>query len=239
MRGKTTPTKKNVVDNYNREGKSYDAIRYGRTRGGRFFSEIELQETLVMMKRGNVLHVGTATGRVSAHLISQGLDYIGLELSKVMVTITKEKMEGKAHIVQADAEHLPFRAEAFDNVVSVRSFHFLPNPDEFLRDANRVLKPGGRLIVSFEKKVHGRGAFEKIMGIPPARAKRAYYTNPQVALMMRKAGLNTLYVGNVTKLPLLAYWRTNNDRMLRRIHSKIPSIFGNAGLVVGSNRLMN
>src|SRR5207249_7402558 len=98
VEGKVAPSKGNVIDNYDREGKNYDAIRYGRTKGGRFFSEIELGETLLMMKRGNVLHVGTATGRVSSHLISKGFDYVGLELSQVMARITKEKLDGSAHI---------------------------------------------------------------------------------------------------------------------------------------------
>src|SRR5207249_648946 len=74
MRNKATPSKKNVIDNYNREGKNYDNIRYGRTKGGRFFSEIELRKTLEMVKGDTVLHVGTATGRVSAYLVSSGFD---------------------------------------------------------------------------------------------------------------------------------------------------------------------
>ncbi len=236
MRGEVPPSKKNVIDNYNREGKNYDMTRYGRTKGGRFFSEIELRGTLLLMKSGNVLHIGTATGRVSSHLISIGFDYVGLELSHVMARITKEKLNGSANIVQADAEHLPFKGDAFDNVVSVRSFHFMPDPVRFLRDANRVLKPAGRVIVSFEKKVRGREILRKIMNLPPSNTRRNYYTNRQVIHLMQKAELSTLHAGNVTKLPLLAYWRTNNDRMLGVIHPRMPSLFGTVGIVVGSNR---
>lgn len=235
MKSKSILHKKNVVSNYNREGKDYDKIRYGKTSGGKFFTEIELRETFRMMKKGNVLHVGTATGRVSTHLVSMGFDYVGLELSQVMARITKEKLNGSADIVQADAEHLPFKGDAFDNIVSVRSFHFMPDPEKFLRDANIVLKPTGRVIVSFEKNVRGRETFRKIMNLPPSNAKRIYYTNRQVADLMQKAGLRTLRVGNATKLPLLAYWRTNNDRLLRMIHPRIPSVFGTVGVVVGSN----
>jgi len=234
VKNESTPSQKNVIDNYNSEGKNYDHIRYGRTRGGRFFSEVELKETLLMMKAGNVLHVGTATGRVSADLVSKGFDYVGLELSNVMARITKEKLSGSAHLVQADAEHLPFKKNTFDNVVSVRSFHFMPDPGRFLRDANMVLKPSGRIIVSFEKKVRGREAFRKIMNLPPSKAKRIYYSNGQAVHLMQNAGFSTLHVGNVTKLPLLAYWRTNHEKTLRRIHPRIPSFFGTVGVVVGS-----
>ena len=234
MKNRVTPSKKNVIDNYNSEGKNYDALRYGRTEGGRFFSELELRKTLERVKGSKVLHIGTATGRVSAFLFSSGFDFVGVELSGVMARIAKEKLDGFADIVQGDAEYLPFRAEAFDDVVSVRSFHFLPHPEMFLDEAHRVLKQTGRVTVSFEKNVPGREAFRRLMGLPSSNARRTYYTNPQVALMMRKTSFETLTLGNVTKLPLLVYWRSTNDRILRRVHSKLPSLMGTVGMVVGS-----
>src|SRR5256884_5451144 len=53
MRNKATPSKKNVIDNYNREGKNYDNIRYGRTKGGRRSEEhtSELQSRLHLVCR--------------------------------------------------------------------------------------------------------------------------------------------------------------------------------------------
>jgi glycosyltransferase involved in cell wall biosynthesis len=231
---RTTPNKKNVIDNYNREGKNYDNIRYGRTKGGKFFSEVELHKTLKMIKGDKVLHVGTATGRVSTHLVSSGFDYVGLELSDAMARITKDKLNGAGDVVQGDAEHLPFRATIFDDVVSVRTFHFLPHPEAFLDEANRVLKRTGRVTVSFEKNVRGREIFRKLMSLPPSNAKRTYYSNPQVALMVRGARFEALFAGNVTKLPLLLYWRSKDDRVLKRFHGKIPSLMGTVGMVVGT-----
>lgn len=231
---KMAPNKKNVIDNYNNEGKNYDNIRYGRTKGGKFFSEIELRKTLEQVKGNKVLHVGTATGRVSAYLVSSGFDYVGVELSGVMAGIAKEKLDGAGDVVQADAEHLPFAANSFDDIVSVRSFHFLPHPEVFLDEAHRVLRGSGRVTVSFEKSVRGREIFRKLMSLPPSNAERTYYSNLQVALMMRRARFEALYSGNVTKLPLLLYWRTKDDRMLKGLHDKIPSLLGTVGMVVGS-----
>ncbi len=73
------------------------------------------------------------------------------------------------------------------------------------------------------------------MNLPPSTTRRNYYTNRQVIHLMQKAELSTLHAGNVTKLPLLAYWITNNDRMLGVIHPRMPSLFGTVGVVVGSN----
>jgi len=153
-----------------------------------------------------------------------------------MARITKDKLNGAGDVVQADAEHLPFKPAAFDNVVSVRSFHFLPHPEVFLDEANRVLKRTGRVTVSFEKDIRGRETFRKLMSLPPSKAERTYYTNPEVAGMLRNARFETLSLGNVTKLPLLLYWRTQNDRILRKVHPRLPALFGTVGFAVGSKR---
>jgi len=228
--------KKEVIQNYDREGASYDSMRYGRTRGGRYFSEVELSNTLKMLKPGSVLHVGTATGRVSTYLASKGFDYVGLEISETMARISAAKLNGRGSIVRGDAEHLPFKPGSFDNVVSVRSFHFLPHPESFMRDANLILRQTGRLTVSFEKYVPGREAFRKLMKLPPSIVRRTYYTNSHVSSMMRSAGFQPLLVRNATKFPLLVYWRTKNDVILRKMHGKIPSLLGTVGVVVGGKQ---
>jgi SAM-dependent methyltransferase len=47
--------------------------------------------------------------------------------------------------VVADAHRLPFPDEAFSGVVMLDVLHHLERPIEFLKEASRVLKPGGRL----------------------------------------------------------------------------------------------
>ncbi len=46
-----------------------------------------------------------------------------------------------------DAQALPFKDAAFDNMVMIDVFHHLERPTVFLREALRVLKPGGRLVM--------------------------------------------------------------------------------------------
>jgi SAM-dependent methyltransferase len=47
----------------------------------------------------------------------------------------------------ADAHRLPFRDESFAGVVMLDVLHHLERPIEFLKEASRVLKPGGRLVM--------------------------------------------------------------------------------------------
>jgi len=226
-------SKKDVMRVYDMEGKDYDNIRYGRTLGGKFFSEIELSSTLNRLGPGNVLHIGTATGRVGKYLTGKHVDYVGLELSKEMAKITKERLNGVGLIVRGDAEHLPFRPGTFENVVCVRSFHFFPNPIGFLKEAHQALKTEGTIIISFEKRVPGRHFFERIKALPTPLTKRNYYSNREATRMVESSGFQSSFTANVTKLPLLVYWRMKSDRILRRVHGRLPSTLGTVGLVVG------
>ena len=49
--------------------------------------------------------------------------------------------------VVADAHYLPFTAESFDNIVLFDVLHHLQRPRLFLLEAERILRPGGRLVV--------------------------------------------------------------------------------------------
>ena len=191
-----------------------------------------------MMVPGNVLHVGTATGRVSYYLTTKNIDYVGIEISHVMAKITKTNLNGMGDIVLGDAQYLPFRGEVFDNVVCVRSFHFLSHPKQFLSQVYNILRPEGRAIVSFEKRIPGRHMFEQLRLLPTPALWRNYYLNSEVFRLVEGAGFEPIFRGNVTRLPLLVYWRLNHDSILRRIHSKIPRWLGTVGVVVGQRPML-
>lgn len=58
------------------------------------------------------------------------------------------KTHGCENLVQADMENLPFRDSSFRYLLYVASLHHLSNPENALKEANRILKNEGRIMIT-------------------------------------------------------------------------------------------
>lgn len=85
------------------------------------------------------LEVGTGTGRFASAL-GVGL---GLEPARAMAMLAKQR---DLEIVLGIAELLPFKTEQFDLVLIVTALAFFENPNQALKEALRILRPGGYFI---------------------------------------------------------------------------------------------
>lgn len=95
---------------------------------------------------GKVLDVACGTGDMVMELLRQGCSVTGVDLSKEMLAIAKQKAP-QAEYSLADAERLPFGEASFDAVTcafGVRNFVHL---EQGLSEMLRVLKPGGRMVI--------------------------------------------------------------------------------------------
>jgi ubiquinone/menaquinone biosynthesis C-methylase UbiE len=96
---------------------------------------------------GQILDVGTGTGRISVPLLRLGADVIGVDLSLNMMAKLREKYPAP-RLAQADASRLPFRSQQFDAVLTMHVMHLVAPWRKALREYRRVLKPGGVYIDS-------------------------------------------------------------------------------------------
>ena len=229
--------KEDVRERYNYEVKRYEASRFGSP-GGRFFDSIEKDYASRFLVPGSVLHIGTATGRFVNYLSNLGFHYIGLEISDAMVRATKQRISREsveADVMQADAETPPIRSSSFDNVLSVRSFHFFPQPHIFLKRAYEMLRPGGRVVVSFELHTPFRLPAHFLHILPEPLPRRNFYKISEVTEYVRRSGFSVIWDGKPTKLPLLGYWRMKRPLvpLLRKVHARMPNTLGTVGMVVG------
>ena len=111
-------------------------------------------------KGSRILDVATGAGYVAAAAAQRRADAIGVDFSSAQIRMAR-RLNPAVRFEQADAEALPFESDSFDAVVNAYGMCHLPNPDVALREAFRVLKPGGRVaftVWDIPERVVGFGA---------------------------------------------------------------------------------
>jgi len=105
--------------------------------------------SFVPVKRGAVLDVACGKGATTRHLLRYWSPrrVTGINISEKQLERARRNAPG-ARFLFMDATRLRFDDESFDTVICVEAaFHF-DTRERFFREAQRVLRPGGRLVLS-------------------------------------------------------------------------------------------
>lgn len=97
-----------------------------------------------------VLEIGCGLGTDGAQFAKAGSDYTGVDLTEAAVDLARKRFElfGLPGTFRtADAENLEFAENSFDLVYSHGVLHHTPDTARAVREAHRVLQPGGRAVV--------------------------------------------------------------------------------------------
>ncbi|MBV9618380.1 MAG: class I SAM-dependent methyltransferase [Verrucomicrobia bacterium] len=112
-------------------------------------------EDLVSRLRGKkierVLEIACGTGIVTRRLrdtLPAATEVVATDLNPDMFEFAKPKFKSGENIrwQQADAMSLPFQNDSFDAIVCQFGFMFVPDKATALREAQRVLRPGGTFL---------------------------------------------------------------------------------------------
>jgi ubiquinone/menaquinone biosynthesis C-methylase UbiE len=99
----------------------------------------------------SLLDLGTGTGRMLELFGAEIERGLGLDLSLDMLLLARDRLEraGLKHcsVRQGDIYDLPLADDSFDAVILHQVLHFLDDGARAIKEAARVLRPGGRLLV--------------------------------------------------------------------------------------------
>ena len=100
---------------------------------------------------GDLLDIGTGTGRILEVLGPKAAQAVGVDLSREMLAVARANLEhagcDNCSIRQGDMYQLPFAGGSFDAVTIHQVLHYAERPERAIAEAARVLRSGGRLVV--------------------------------------------------------------------------------------------
>lgn len=96
-----------------------------------------------------VLECACGTGAISIYIAQRCRRLIATDFAAGMLRQAAKKCRKFENVVfrKADITHLKCKDNRFDKVVAGNVIHLLPNPEQALHELERVVKPGGRIII--------------------------------------------------------------------------------------------
>ncbi|MBJ7985698.1 class I SAM-dependent methyltransferase [Bacillus cereus] len=116
-------------------------------------AHISWQETInniVDVQNKQVIDIGCGGGIYTKELALMGAkNVVGLDFSKEILQAAKENCNAFPNIsfIHGDAHNIPYPNESFDLVISRAVIHHLQDVPTFIREASRILKQDGTLIL--------------------------------------------------------------------------------------------
>jgi ubiquinone/menaquinone biosynthesis C-methylase UbiE len=127
-----------------------EAPRYDRQMN--FFDRVlfaDGREWACSHAEGDVLEIAVGTGRNLVHYPAS-TKLLGIELSREMLSRARQRLtevQLDAELREGDAQALDFPDESFDTVIITLALCTIPDDHAAVREAHRVLRPGGKLVL--------------------------------------------------------------------------------------------
>ena len=141
--------KRKVMLRYDVTAEMYDE-RYAQEQQRKYKKALEN----VYIAGKKVLDVGCGSGLFFKEVAAQASLVIGVDVSRKLLHKAKEQGNAFSNVavLQADADHLPFRDGLFSAVFAFTVFQNVPKQAETLMELKRIAKKGDKVVVTGLKK---------------------------------------------------------------------------------------
>ncbi|MHB9146180.1 MAG: class I SAM-dependent methyltransferase [Symbiobacteriia bacterium] len=189
------------------DGRATESVRRKYNRNSRFYdlmdrmSDEAWHRRVIAQARGRVLEIGVGTGKnLPLYDPQVTRELVAIDFSPGML----ERAGGKPcavplTLLEMDAQHLTFPDASFDTVLATCVFCTVPDPVQGLREARRVCRPEGRILLLEHMRID-RPVIGPLMDLfdPISVALIGTHINRRTLENARLAGLRVEHVESVS-----------------------------------------
>jgi len=110
-----------------------------------------------------VLDVGCGSGMFFSQVANKAQTVVGVDISRGLLNKAKQRLTENSHLVQADADYLPFRDGTFNAIFAFTMIQNMPKPIKTLKEIKRITAKDGKIIVTGLKKAFPNITFHDII----------------------------------------------------------------------------
>ena len=159
-----------------------------------------------LVKGGRILEIGTGRGHMATILAKNGFRFISIDFDRKAQYAAKVHLKTMncANLVTLkimNAEKLKYKADYFNQVISVNFIHHAKNPIKCLKEMMRVTK--NKLIIADINK-RGEQIMEKVHGLDGHSHKKSKMSLRETEAMLKKAGMKVKVYKDTWQTVLIA-----------------------------------
>jgi SAM-dependent methyltransferase len=162
----------------------------------------------------DVVEAGCGAGQGLGYLALHSRSVVAGDISGEVLESARATYRDTIELKVFDAARMPWPDASFDAVLLFEAIYYLPDVDAFFREVNRVLRPGGHLLIATANK--------DLYDFVPSPFSVAYYGVTELADLARKYGLSPEFWGFVD---------VSNISVRQRILRPLKSIASRLGLI--------
>ncbi len=153
------------------------------------------RSALPLLEPGDVLDIASGDGVLAELLAPHSHRYVCLDASTKVVAAASERLRKlkNVEVREGDMHALPFEPASFDLVVLMHALTYAEHPAQAVAEAARVLRPGGRLLLTSLARHEHRGAVEAFGHV------NLGFSEKELLKFAAKAGFDIVSCATVTR----------------------------------------